>query len=367
MTAPRLQAVPDDVTRACDYEAHARQRLDPAAWDYFSAQAADGITARANRAAWDAIALLPRVLRTAGVPRTEGTLLGAALPWPVMVAPMALQRLAHPDGEAAMALAAAAQGAGLVLSSQASTPLEAVAALARADGGRGPLWFQLYWMADRGALLELVRRVEAAGYEALVLTVDAAVRGQRPGFQLPPGISALNLPPSCGGVRSLAQLLAAAPTWDDVAWLRSRTHLPLLLKGVLHPQDARLAASQGVAGLVVSNHGGRVLDTAAATALALPRIADAVGAALPLLVDGGIARGTDVLKALALGAQAVLVGRPVLWGLAAAGAAGAAHVLRLLRDELLLAMAQCGVAAAGDATPDLLLNHALDLPQPSGK
>jgi 4-hydroxymandelate oxidase len=365
--ALKLQALPEGVTRAADYDAHARQALEPVAWDYLSAHAGDGVTARANRAAWDAIALLPRVLRTTSAPRMEGTLLGQAMPWPVLVAPMALQTLAHSDGETAVAMAAAAQGAGFVLSSQAGTPLETVAALARADSGRGPLWFQLYWMADRGALLDLVQRVESAGYEALVLTVDAAVRGQRPGLQLPPGTATVNLPPAAGAPRNLEALLAEAPTWDDVAWLRSRTRLPLLLKGVLHPGDALLAASQGVAALVVSNHGGRVLDTAAATALALPRIAEAVGGALPLLVDGGISRGTDVLKALALGAQAVLVGRPVLWGLAAAGAAGAAHVLRLLRDEFQLALAQCGVLDAGAVTPELLLNHALDLSQPCGK
>lgn len=354
MKPPALQPLPPGVTCAADYEAHARRALDPEAWSYFSAQAGDGATARANRAAWDAHALLPRVLRKIPAPRTDSTLLGRHLPWPLLVAPMALQKLAHPDGEVAMAIAASAQGAGMVLGSQASVRLETVAAAVRGDAGRGPLWFQLYALPDRGQTLELVRRAEAAGYEALVLTVDASVRAQRAPFKLPPGVATVNLPPAPAPA-SLRDLLAAAPGWDDVAWLRGQTSLPLLLKGVLHPADAAEALRQGVAGLIVSNHGGRTLDGAVATAAVLPRLAEAVQGALPLLVDGGITRGADVVKALALGAAAVLVGRPALWGLATAGAAGAAHVLRLLRDELELAMAQCGAASLAELTSELLL------------
>jgi 4-hydroxymandelate oxidase len=174
-------------------------------------------------------------------------------------------------------------------------------------------------------------------------------------LRLPPGIAAVNLPAAERSPSSLEGWLAQAPTWDDVQWLRTQTRLPVLLKGILHPEDAREAARQGVAGAIVSNHGGRVLDGAAATATALPAIADAVGSTLPVLVDGGITRGTDVLRALALGARAVLVGRPVLWGLATAGAAGAAHVLRLLHDELELAMAQCGIASLDQAGRSLLV------------
>jgi 4-hydroxymandelate oxidase len=358
--APALQAVPGDIRGVADYEAHARAALSPDAWAYFSAQAADGVTARANHAAWQQWSLLPRVLRGVRQVDTASELFGTRLPWPVLVAPMALQRLAHPDGEAATAVAASAVGAGMVLGSQASQAIEAVAGAFGPAGGRGPFWFQLYLLADRGATLELVRRAEAAGCQALVLTVDAAVRAARP-LRLPAGISAVNLPPA-GGDASINELLAQAATWEDVAWLRTQTRLPLLLKGVLHPEDAREALREGVAGLVISNHGGRVLDGASATATALPAIADAVGAGLPLLVDGGITRGTDILKAVALGARAVLVGRPVLWGLATAGAAGAAHVLRLLRDELELAMAQCGIASLDQASSDLLIRvRPLDL------
>ena len=348
-----LQRVPEGIRRLADYEAHARAALGEDAWAYFSAQAGDGVTARANRAAWDAPPLLPRVLQGVRAVDTSCELLGQRLPWPLLVAPMALQRLAHPDGELATALAASALGAGLVLGSQASQPLAAVAQAFAPGAGRGPLWFQLYLLADRGASRELGRRAEAAGYQALVLTVDAGVRAARP-LRLPAGISAVNLRPADAIPSSLQALLAQAPTWDDVAWLRSQTRLPLLLKGVLHPDDAREAARQGVAGLVVSNQGGRVLDGAAATATALPAIADAIGAALPLLVDGGITRGTDVLRAAALGARAGLVGRPLLWGPASAGAAGAPHVLRLLRDELELAMAQCGIASLAQADRGLL-------------
>jgi 4-hydroxymandelate oxidase len=353
--APALQPLPPGVACAADYAPHARAALSDAAWEYFAAQAGDGVTARANRAAWDRIALLPRVLRGVRSIDLSATLFGQDLHWPVLVAPMALQRLAHPDGEAAMALAASAQGAGLVLGSQASVEIESVASAFGPARQRGPLWFQLYLLPDRGATLALLRRSEAAGCQALVLTVDAGVRAAR-ALQLPPDIAAVNLPASQGAAAgSLQDRLARAATWDDVAWLRARTRLPLLLKGVLHPADAREALRHGVDGLIVSNHGGRVLDGAAASADALPAIAQAVAGDLPLLVDGGIQRGTEVLKALALGARAVLVGRPVLWGLAAAGAAGAAHVLRLIRDELQLAMAQCGVAGIGDIDRGLLL------------
>ncbi|MGV3569000.1 MAG: alpha-hydroxy acid oxidase [Ramlibacter sp.] len=354
----KQHALPAGVFGACDYEAHARQALDANAWAYFSSHAGDGCTARANAAAWQAIELLPRVLRSAAGLDTSGELFGRSLPWPLLVAPMALQRMAHPDGELATALAASAQGAGMVLSSQASLPLEAVAAAVRADADRGPLWLQLYFLPDRGATLDLVRRAEAAGFEALVVTVDATVRAARPaeqraGFRLPPGIATVNLPPAAAAT-SLRAMVAQAPGWHDIAWLRAQTALPLLLKGVLHPADVRDAVAQDVDGLIVSNHGGRTLDTAVASARALPAIVDAARGSVPVLVDGGLRRGTDVFKALALGASAVLVGQPVLWGLASAGAAGAAHVLRLLRDEFEVAMAQCGAGSLADIGSDLL-------------
>ena len=363
-------ALPPGIASLADHERLAHQQLDDNAWAYFSGGAADELTLAANRSAWDQITLQPRVLRALAGGHTRTELLGRTLAHPILLAPIAFQRMAHPDGERASAFAAAALGAGMVLSTQSSTPVEAVAQAMQGDPASGPLWFQLYLQHDRGFTRALVQRAETAGYEALVVTVDAPTHGardreRRAQFRLPAGISAVHLaglaPPPA---RALAPgqsalfdgLLQHAPTWDDVAWLQSTTRLPVLLKGVLHPDDARQAAALGVAGLIVSNHGGRTLDTAPATAHALPRIAHAVQGALPLLVDGGIRRGTDVLKALALGARAVLLGRPAVYGLAHAGAAGVAHVLRLLRDELEIAMALTGCATLADATPALLLH-----------
>ena len=325
---------------------------------WFEGGAADEITLRDNTEAWQRIRLLPRVLRPLADSHTRVTLLGREWPAPLLVAPMAYQCAVHPHGEQATALAAAALGAGLVLSCQASMPLAQVARLHLGDAARGPLWFQLYLQADRADTLSLVRQAEAAGFEALVLTVDAPVQGVRDreraaGFRLPPGVTAVNLPPA--PAQDLPALLARAPTWDDVAWLRAQTRLPLLLKGVLHPADARLAVEHGAAGVIVSNHGGRNLDTAWPTAAALPAVVRAVQGRVPVLVDGGIRRGTDVLKALALGARAVLVGRPVLVGLAADGARGVAVVLRRLLDEFQAAQALSGCHHPAEAASLRLL------------
>jgi len=354
-----------------DHERLARERLPAPAWAYLDGDAADGLTRRDNEAAWQRLRLWPRVLRPLAGGHTRCSLLGRTWPSPLLIAPTALHRLAHPDGEAASALAAGVLGAGYVLSTLSSLPLEDVARVFLPEPQRGPLWFQLYWQPDRGLVAELLQRAEAAGFEAIVLTVDAPCQGvrdaeRRSGFTLPAGVVAAHLhgraalpievPP--GGSQLFDGLLRHAPAWADIAWLRGHTRLPLLLKGVLHPADARQAAALGVDGLIVSNHGGRVLDTTPATADALPLIADALAAAAGpapvLLVDGGIRRGTDVLKALALGAQAVLVGRPVLHGLAVGGAQGVAHVLRLLRDEFEAAMALTGCATLADIDRRLL-------------
>ena len=370
---PALATVPAGIVNLADHEAQARTRLDGKAWAYFSGGAADELTLAANRHGWDTLQLLPRVLQPLSGGHTRVQLLGRNLAHPILLAPVAFQRMAHPDGELATAHAAAALGAGLVLSTQSSIALETVAQAVLDEPGRGPLWFQLYLQEDRACTLDLVQRAEAAGYEALVLTVDAPVHGardreRRAGFTLPVGVRAVNLegwPPAFlpklqpGQSALFDGLLRRAPTWDDVSWLQTQTRLPILLKGVLHPEDARQAAGLNVAGLVISNHGGRTLDTTPATAAVLPRIADALGGALPLLVDGGIRRGTDVLKALALGASAVLVGRPYVYGLANAGAMGVAHVLRLLRDELEIAMALCGCRELAQISRDVLWDPTL--------
>jgi 4-hydroxymandelate oxidase len=278
---------------------------------------------------------------------------------------MAFHRLAHPEGELATARAAAALGLPLILSTFSTASLEAVR-----SASTGPLWFQLYVHKDRELTRTLVQRADAAGYEALVLTVDVPVLGRRErdlrnAFQLPPELRLANL--AADGQASLppvqddsalaayfAGLHDASLTWRDIEWLRSISRLPLLLKGVVRADDARRAVDHGVSGIVVSNHGGRQLDTAVAAIAALPRIADAVGDRAAVLVDGGIRRGTDVLKALALGAHAVLLGRPVLWGLALDGEAGARRVLELLRDEFRLAMQLAGAPTLATITSDLL-------------
>ncbi len=374
---PQLTPVPAGVVSVADHERHAQGLLDANAWAYFSGGAADEITLRANRNAWDSVQLLPRVLRAVAGGHTRTQLLGQTLEHPLLLAPVAYQCMAHADGELATAHAAAALGAGMVLSTQASVALETVAEVMLSEPTRGPLWFQLYLQHDRGFTRELVARAEHAGYEALVLTVDAPTHGardreRRAGFRLPAGVSAVNL---AGLPRSPALTLAAhqsalfdgllhqAPTWDDLSWLQSVTQLPIVLKGVLHPDDAMQALQHGISAIVVSNHGGRTLDTSPPTAAVLPRMVDALQGAMPLLVDGGIRRGTDVLKAIALGASAVMVGRPYVYGLANAGTLGVAHVIRLLRDELEIAMALCGCATLADVTPAVLwTGHGSDRP-----
>lgn len=366
MSAPLIEKLPDGLANLADFEAPAKARVDAAAWAYLKGGAADEITLRANRAAWDELRLQPRVLRDLAGGHTRVTLLGRELRHPLLLAPIAYQRLFHADGELAIAHAAAAQAAGLILSAQASVDMEAVAAPMLGDPAAGPLWFQLYWRDDRDFMRALLQRVEAAGFQALVLTVDAPVHGardreRRAGFQLPDDIRAVNL----GGLKKPLNLqpgqsalfdglMPRAATWAEIDWLRSMSPLPLLLKGVTHADDAREALARGVAGFIVSNHGGRALDTLPATTELLPPLRAALGPDVPLLVDGGIRRGTDVLKAIALGANAALLGRPYVHALAASGALGVAHALRLLRDELEIAMALCGCKTLADAGPALL-------------
>jgi 4-hydroxymandelate oxidase len=356
-------ALAQDLMSLLDHEQQAREAMDPGVWAYINGGAADEITLRANTLAWQAMALLPRVMRPLAGGHTRVSLLGREWAHPILVAPMAYQGLVHAHAEQATALAAAALGAGMVLSTQSNCLLEDVARLVLADADRGPLWFQLYLLPDRGFVRELLSRVEAAGFEALVLTVDAPVQGardreRRAGFKRPAHLPAVNLagrqslrprPLKPGQSALFDDLLTHAPTWTDLDWLRSITRLPVLLKGITHPGDARLGIQHGAHGLIVSNHGGRTLDTVPATARLLPRVVQAVQGEVPVLVDGGIRRGTDVLKAMALGASGVLVGRPILHGLANAGATGVAHVIRLLRDELEMAMALSGCRTLADA------------------
>jgi 4-hydroxymandelate oxidase len=326
--------------------AAARAVLPPDVWGYLQGGSGAERTLRANRAAFDRVALRPRVLVDVGTISLRTSLFGVEWQVPFGVAPMAYHRLAHPDGEVASAAAAGAVGGLFVSSIFASRTFADIAAATA-----GPRWHQLYWLRNRDALADVVARAEEAGYGALVLTVDAPRVASRPrdldsSFVLPDDIQAVNVDPAVMGSthaaavgtsaiqRHSAERFDPSVTWADLPWLRARTSLPLLLKGVLTGPDARLAVEHGIDGLIVSNHGGRQLDAAVPSLHALPEVVDAVPADVPVLVDGGIRRGSDVFAALALGARAVLIGRPVLWGLAASGVAGATAVLELLRDQL---------------------------------
>ncbi|RFS85123.1 alpha-hydroxy-acid oxidizing protein [Actinomadura spongiicola] len=335
------------------FEAVARERLDPAHYDFFAGGAGDEITLRANEAAFGRLALLPRVLRGTDKPELDVTLLGCRASLPVLVAPTAFHRLADPEGERATARAAATAETIMMVSMASTVAVGDVAAAA--PGAR--LWFQLHVQPDMAFTETLVRRAEAAGCGALVVTVDAPVfgrrgRDERNGFHdLPDGLCCENMR---DGDRVRPIEFSPAISWEHIGRLTELTSLPIVLKGILHPRDARTALDHGVSALIVSNHGGRQLDTAPATVDVLPEVAAAVAGAVPVLLDGGVRRGTDVLKALALGADAVAVGRPVLWGLGADGERGVVRVLDLLRAEIEDALALCGVASVHDLEPGMV-------------
>jgi 4-hydroxymandelate oxidase len=347
-----LSSIPADVVAVTDYERYARACLDDNAWAFLTAGAADELTLRDNRAAFDRIRLRGAVLRKVRAGDTRLDLLGHRYEHPVFLAPVGYQKLFHTEGERATARAAEAMSAPFVVSTLATTRLDELTSF------KGPLWFQLYFQAQRLNSLDLVRRAEDCGCQALVVTVDAPLAGirnreQRANFRLPAGIEAVNVPMSPpapsrplppGASVVFDGLLAHAPSWDDLAWLTAATSLPVVVKGILDPSDALLAIQHGARGIIVSNHGGRVLDTLPASIDALPSIAAAVAGRVPLLLDGGIRRGSDIFKAIALGASAALIGRPYVYALAAAGALGVAHVVRTLREELEICMALSGCA-----------------------
>lgn len=362
MTDGSQHAVPPDAVSAADYERHARTRLPADIWAYIAGAGADGLTQRWNREAFDTRRLAGRVLADMTGASTDSTLLGKALPAPILIAPVAHQKLVHPDGELATVLGASAISAWMTVSTLASAGIEEIA-----EAAQTTLWFQLYMQTTREATLKLVRRAEAAGYAALVVTVDAPVNGvrnieQRAGFRLPAHVRAVNIEGVEGPVSRAGPgespvfkgLLDRAPTWADFEWLRAETRLPILLKGIVHPDDAERAIAAGADGIVVSNHGGRTLDTLPASLDALEAVAARVDGRVPLLLDGGIRRGTDVLKALALGARAVMVGQPILHALAVAGPVGVIHLLTILRAELEAAMALVGCARIGDISRSVL-------------
>lgn len=376
MHAPHLNAlgapvraahsqIPADIACAADYERHAIHHIEAHAWRHIQGGADQNLTLTHNRQAWDGLRLLPQPIANLGHAHTRTTLLGQDLASPILLAPVAYQCLAHPEGELATVRAATALQTGMLVSTLSSYTLEDIAQAGKAAaaemGQDAPRWFQLYLQPDRAHSLQLIRRAEAAGYTAIVWTVDASIK--RSGFALPYGVEAANLRdmPSTTHTSALqgpmlfgTPLMQQAPSWENLRWLRAHTQLPLIVKGILSPAQARQAVAYGADALVVSNHGGRVLDGVVSAVEVLPAIAAAVGAGTPLLVDSGVRYGTDVVKALALGAHAVLIGRPQMHALATAGLLGVAHLLHLLRAELELAMAHLGCARVADITPDIL-------------
>jgi isopentenyl diphosphate isomerase/L-lactate dehydrogenase-like FMN-dependent dehydrogenase len=328
--------------------------LEAGVLGYFAGGAADEVTLRDNVAAWGRWRLRPRVLVDVDAVGTSAEVLGAEVSMPILVAPVAYQRLVDPSGEVAMARAAAAAGTVMCLSTLATARPSEVAA----EAPPGRRWFQLYCFKDRGVTKALMDEAIGSGFEAIVVTVDAPPGGRRErdlrtGFKIPEGLGVPSMQAALGSDRAVTieetfSMMDLALGWHDIESLASECSVPVLVKGVLTGEDGALAVEHGAAGVVVSNHGGRQLDCVSATADALPEVVEAVEGRAAVLVDGGVRRGTDVAIALALGADAVLVGRPALWGLAAGGEEGARRVLALLRDELELTLALCGCTSPAD-------------------
>lgn len=361
---PKLTQIPASIACVADYERAAADYIDAAVYEHIVGGSGGEQTVRANVAAFEALELYNRVFINAGKGSTALSLLGRTFRHPILLAPVAQQGLVHPDGERATARAAAAMETSMVVSTLSSFTLEDIAA----EGG-GEKWFQLYFQTERSQTLALVRRAEAAGYRALVATADAPVqplsrRAARAGYRPPQG--APNLRSHAAAAPTVLSpddsvvfqgMMATAPDWDDLAWLVRETNLPVLVKGVSHPEDGERCVAAGAAGIVVSNHGGRALDGAPASLSALPAMRARLGRQASILLDGGVRSGADVFKALALGADAVLIGRPQIYALAVAGSLGVAHMLRMMRDELELCMALAGLGDLRCITPAALFKR----------
>jgi 4-hydroxymandelate oxidase len=363
-SAKQPAPIPADIHSLADYERHAATLLPADAWQHIQGGADRELTLAANRAALDRIKFMPRVLTDLRGGNTALDLFGRRHASPILLAPMAYQKIAHAGGEIETVRAAMALDTGMIVSTLSSFPLEDIATIGlQTAAGFGmapaPLWFQLYLQEDREHSAELIARAVAAGYEAIVLTVDTSIK--RSTYVLPEDVDAANLrnmprrthtTTPGGNILFGTPLLDFAPRWEDLAWLRTQTTLPLLVKGILSAEDAQLAIDHGADGIIVSNHGGRSLDGSLCPIEALPAVAHAVAGRIPILLDSGIRSGSDVAKALAVGATAVLVGRSQFHGLAVAGMAGVAHVLHILRAELEFTMAQLGCATLAELTPD---------------
>ncbi len=357
MTKP-TETLPVNLT---EYEEAARRILPPASFGHVAGAAGDEATLRANREAFGGWRLLPRVLRGAASPNLRTTVLGEETAMPVLLAPTGTHKLMHPEGEVATARAARRAGLVLVSSMTASCTVEETAAVGT------PFWFQVLFLRERAMTLAVLRRAEAAGAKAIVITLDMPVVGRRETdernqFAMPPGITFANFnvqqAATAGGSGFRAHgdsVLFAGATWDDLRWLCENAKVPVIAKGILAPEDAVLAIEHGAKAIIVSNHGGRQLDGAVGSLDALPAVVERVAGRAEVLMDGGIRRGTDVLKALSLGARAVLLGRPYLWGLAVGGEDGAFRVLDLLRKELEDAATLCGVRDVGEVSRELVV------------
>ncbi|MDO5666246.1 MAG: alpha-hydroxy acid oxidase [Alcaligenaceae bacterium] len=352
MPLPPLSQIPSSIAAVDDYIPYAKERMSAQAWAYFSGGVADERLLSANQSAWQQFHVLPQLLTDFQGATTRFSLLGKEYEFPIFLAPIAYQTMAHPDGEFASALAAAAMQTPYIISMQSATPLAVLC-----EQAPGPKWLQWYWQEDKSASTRLLEEAFSLGVEAIVLTVDAPVNGvrnreQRAAFCLPTEVEAVLLREFKSQSRPLggpgqsplfgSEFLVSAPTWEMVAEFIRDCPLPVILKGVINPIDAEKAIEIGAAAIVVSNHGARVLDILPPTARVLSTVCEVVAGRIPVLVDGGIRRGSDVFVALALGATAVMIGRPYLYAMAAAGASGVAHVLHLLRTELEVAMTLTG-------------------------
>lgn len=353
--------MPHEPVNLFEYEALAREKLEQGHYDFIAGAATDEITLRRTRAVLDSIMLRPRMLTDISQRDTAVTVLGRRISLPVMLDPAGNHAAAHPDAELATARAAAAAGTLMVVSSHAARTLEEVAAAAN-----GPLWFQQYLFKDRALTLEMAARAAEAGYSALCITADAKIKPKRERNirnnytgAPSPNYSQIDLAEhswrfAADAPAGVMDIRDPAATWDDIDWLAAAQHLPVVVKGIMIGEDGRRAADAGAQAVIVSNHGARYLDTTLATIEALPEVAAAADGRIEVYMDGGIRRGTDIVKALALGARAVLIGRPLFWGLAADGENGVRAVLEMLRDELDAAMGMCGRPAIADIGPDAI-------------
>lgn len=337
-----------------DFEPEARAQLPHEVYEYIASGAGDELTLLENEAAFNRIKLRPRVLRDVSNPDLGVTLFGETLAHPILLAPTAYQRMSHPEGEVATSRGAGNAGAIFILSTAGTASIEECVAASAA-----PVWFLHYWQSDRGFNGDLVARINASGAKAICVTVDTPVLGDRrrqfrTGFGIPADMATPHLYDRNAGLREVATQQRAILTWRDVEWLRSLTTLPFVLKGILDPDDAAQAIDIGADGIIVSNHGARNLDTLPASIEALPAIAERVSGRVPILIDGGIRRGTDVLKSLALGATAVLIGRPYVFALAVGGAAGVTHCVDLLRREVEVGMALTGRSSIAEIDHTLI-------------